>query len=267
MSMSAFASIINEAAKAGEATPPTELASEPPTPSPPIRVVITSCMAYAPFTVPHLVTSLVASGVPSEAIHVVVGESRVACDVVQHVGPHAVAYHYVPYCNIDNNGLMWLTQRDVVPCDDDGWIMYLHDTCLVAPHFWASCRRVIADLAGDANAVRMHMPFSMGIGFYRLAWLRTPEVRAYMAGLRNDDPTKIKDVKSNLYVLEDTLFKYLAANDDTKLKALKNKYALRVLESNPYGTATPRAVEYYATPGVYKLKANWNPNGPFVTDL
>lgn len=233
-----------------------------------ITVVITSCIAYAPFTVPHLVNSLVASGVPPAAIHVVVGESRVTRNVIQHVGPTAaVAYHYVPYCNIDNNGLMWLTQSDVLPLPDDGWVMYLHDTCLVAPHFWASCRRVVDTLAGDADALMMHLPFSMGIGFYRMQLLRTPEVRMYMAGLRNDDPSKIKEVKANLHVLEDTVFKYLAVNNKPKLKALKNEYALKVLENNPYGTATPRAVEYYATPGVYKLKANWNPNGPFVTDL
>ena len=178
-----------------------------------------------------------------------------------------VAYHYVPYCNIDNNGLMWLTQCASLPTQQAGWIVYLHDTCLVAPHFWASCRRVVEDLAGDANAVMMHLPFSMGIGFYRLAWLRTPQVVMYMAGLRNDDPARIKDIKSNLAVLEDTLFKYLAVTDKPKLRALQNEYALEVLEDNPYGTDTPRAAEYYATPGVYKLKANWNPNGPFVTEL
>lgn len=250
----------------------------------PINVVITTCMAYAPFTVPPLVKTMLAAGVPPDAIHVVVGESRVTADAVQHIvsppgvkppalpglpAPLApVQYHYVPYCNIDNNGLMWLTQSETLPLPAEGWIMLLHDTCLVASHFWDMCGRVVADLAGDADAIMMHLPFSMGIGFYRLGWLRTPEVVRYMRSLCNVDPANIAAIKANAGVTEDTLFKYVIINGGKgKLRALKNTRESELMSNNPYGTNTPRLAEYYAVPGVYKLKANWAPQGPFTTNL
>ena len=89
-----------------------------------------------------------------------------------------------------------------------------------------------------------------------------------MRSLCNVDPANIAAIKANAGVTEDTLFKYLVVNRDKgKLRALKNARKSELMPNNPYGTDTPRLAEYYAVPGVYKLKANWIPQGPFTTDL
>ena len=237
-------------------------------------VVITTCRSYAPVAVPPLLRSLRRAGVPDEAVHVVVGE----CQEVGDERVDGVWHHRRRYCNLDNNGLMWLgleAKTDQCTAPEwvapewvapewvaPEWVVYLHDTCLVAPHFWARTLRVVASLPPRAACVRLHRPFSMGMGLYRTAWVQSPRVAAYLRRLVNLDPGKTAALKRNLRVLEDTLFKFA---NPTKCLTLANKYtvAARNLVLADYreaaADAVPRLVEYYATPGVYKLKANYDP--------
>lgn len=222
-------------------------------------VVITSCLAYADSTLPPLLASLDKAGVPKDHIHVVVGE----CDADDDVMQDGIAMHRRTWCNIDNNGLMWVCMEQP-PLQD--WIVYLHDTSYVADSFWESCRAIVDSVEPGTTCIRLHAPFSMGMGFYSLAWVTSQAVQDYMRGLLNYDLAAKPGIKADLCVLEDTLFKF-AERGHGDCMTLPNAYS--VVDSNVqmYGTKTPRLVEYYSTPGVYKVKANWGQSHVMKTVL
>lgn len=217
-------------------------------------VVINSCVGYCPVSVPPLLESLETAGVPREAIHVVVGE----CEQDDDVEEGGVQVHRRRWCNLDNNGLLWLTRDHPKPAP---WVVYLHDTSLVAEQFWSECRAVVSDLSAQqppVSCARLHSPFSMGMGFYSVDWLQSKPVGRCMEALVNLDPHKKEEMKRDLEQLEDTLFKF-ALSGQGRCETLPNGCEVVERSKTMYGTAVPRIVEYYRCPGVYKIKANWGP--------
>jgi hypothetical protein len=215
-------------------------------------VVINTCLGFHRATVPLLLESLDRAGVPKDAIRVVVGE----CEEDRDACENGVWHHYRRWCNIDNNGILWLTQEsgEVAP-----WVVYLHDTSLVEPEtFWSDCQTIVSERFPHADCIRLHHPFSMGMGFYRTEWLRSEPVRRYMEGFMCYDPTKKIDIKQRLDVLEDTLFKFAEAGRG-ECATLDNIYKIVEYGRTMYGTDIPRIVEFYRHPGIYKIKANWDP--------
>lgn len=211
-----------------------------------ISVVINTCHGYMERTLPTLIQSLQDACVPNECIHVVAGE----CITDMNDGN----YHYRRWCNIDNNGLMWLTQER--PDIESNWIVYLHDTTWVASDFWQKCNDVVTNAEPEGvTSVRLYHPFSMGMGFYKLSWLYTDHVGNYMASLLNYDMGMKQAVKCNLEVSEDTLFKF--KHPSNKVKCLPNSYKVMDHHSNPYGTGIRRRLEFWEIPGIYKAKANF----------
>lgn len=215
-------------------------------------VVVNTCLGYHRVTVPPLLESLGKAGVPMEAVRVVVGE----CEEERDACEGGIWHHYRRWCNLDNNGMLWLTQEahNVTP-----WVMYLHDTSLVeAETFWSECQTIVSERFPDADCIRLHHPFSMGMGFYKTEWLRSEPVRRYMEGLVCYDPQKKMELKQNLDVLEDTLFKFAEAGHGGCAN-LGNAYKVVDHGRTMYGTSVPRMVEFYRHPGIYKIKANWDP--------
>lgn len=223
-----------------------------------LAIVVNSCAGYYDKTVPPLLDSLRAADVPMNAVHVVVGDARDTSDATLSNG---VSYHFRKWCNLDNNGMLWLTMEHPDSIHQQfKWVLYLHDTTLVEPaHFWDSANKTVQE-HNQAQCIRIHQPFSMGIGFYRVDWLFSNDVSNYMNSLVNYDASNERKMamKRNLEVLEDTLFKH-AMRGHGHIVTLPNVYNVVERNKRMYGTDMPRIVEFYSIPGIYKIKANWDP--------
>lgn len=225
-----------------------------------LAVVINTCAAYEEVAVPPLLDSLRKAGVPMDLVHVVVGE----CDVEGDEG-EAPSRHRRATVNIDNNALLWLTQEPRA-CEDADVVMILHDTSLVDVDFWTKITKAADALwaMDNMHCMRLYNP-SMGMGLYKVPWLKSPGVVAYMASLRNTDPTKKHDIKHNLAILEDTLFKATWLGNAADMQGMDKV----VIDEHVhmYGTDVPRILEYYPAAGVYKVKANWGQSWTLLTRL
>ena len=229
----------------------------PPVP-PSIAVVVNSCASFFDRTLPPLLDSLDAAGVPKGAVHVVVGD----CARDEDLTYEGVAVHRRRYANIDNNGLLWLAferpdeWRNGLDGAAPDWVFYTHDTALVAPQFWDECRRVAKEARAGSVCVKLHEPFSMSMGFYKTEWLWGDIVRVWartIANFDNSEPAK-QAIKANLAAVEDACFNLAPP---TAIEVLPNAYTVVDRFRTMYGSNVPRIVEYYATPGIYKVKANF----------
>lgn len=223
-----------------------------------IAVVINTCAEFAPRAVPVLVESLRAANVCVQDIHVVVGE----CDAASESFDQGVAWHFRESCNIDNNGLMWLS-LEADSCAAYDWVFYLHDTCLVSAGFWEGCRAIASAAAPHVHCIRLYAPYSMGMGLYRVSWLKSAAVRAVLTKLHNTDASRKVALKTDLGVLEDTVFKAFPRCRAT----LRNVPTRTTACVSLYGTDTPRVLEFYAIPGIFKLKSNWGQSKTMTTTL
>lgn len=223
-----------------------------------IGVLITSCDGFAPSTLPPLLASLAEAGVPPDAVRVVVGDCAEASD---GAWPGGQLVHRRRTAMLDNNGLAWLASDPASAAWAADWVLYLHDTCRVHPRLWTRLRRAVdACAAGAADCARLRAAHSMGMGLYRVAWVRGAAARARLAGMHTEDVAGRPALKQRLEALEDTLFK-LAESGAGSVVVLQEECELEDTRLCAYGTGTRRRVEYYAVPGVYKLKANWGQGG------
>jgi hypothetical protein len=230
-------------------------------------VLVNTCAGYEPVATPPLLASLAAAGVPPECTFVVVGES--AADEQLPPGPHGETRIARRYINIDNNGLLWACERDNRALDAFDWVFYTHDTSYVHAEFWSRARALVRDRLAGSNDLccKLHRTFSMGMGFYRASWLRdSDDLRAYLATLINYDPGRKTAIKNNLNVLEDTLFKY-AQRTCNRCGHLANNQVVQARGVRMYNSDVPRILEYWESPGVYKVKANWGQSRTLFTAL
>lgn len=241
-----------------------------------VWVLVNTCHAYFPATAPALLESLTgAGGVPFGRAIVVVGETApgAPAPACRGVAESGAAVHCVPWANLDNNALIWASgaaRADGAPgaedaaaaLPDDGWLFYLHDTCTVTEGFWAKVVarvQALEALAPRPLAAKMHRPYSMCIGLYAVAGLRRAAVRDDLARRVNLDrsPAARMRIKRDLGTLEDHVFRRLEAEGPGALWVYPNAREVLARGETPYGTATPRICEYYADPGVVKVKANF----------
>lgn len=225
----------------------------PPSPCE-LIVVVNTCKGYMDKTLPKLMASLKDANVPRDQIHVVVGESPRDID-----DGH---FHYRSWYNIDNNGLLWLTQERPDVAGKADWVVYLHDTSYVHKDFWKKCKRIVQRYTNDASVkmIRLHPVYSMTMGFYRLPWLYSDEVRDFKKTIVNYDAGQKLRVKN---MGEDILFNKFKESSQV---SLNNDHSLIKENQKPYGSDTPRVIEFYKEPGIYKAKANWG-QAPFHTNL
>lgn len=212
-------------------------------------IVINSCCQYYAKTVPILLETLKTAGVPDDHIYVVVGES----DTDRSELIDGIKYIFRRYCNIDNNGLLWITQER--PELQSEWIFYMHDTCYVHQEFWTKCCTIVKEVKPDTKCTMLQNNYSMGIGFYNLKWLYTDDVVTFMASKINYDPNNKSKIKWDGDT-EDTLFKY-AKRTNQAWASLHNTCRTVENDKNIYGTCTKRIIEYWEIPGLYKVKANF----------
>ena len=94
-----------------------------------MQIVISSHINYYHLTIPPLLASLSASGVPTKNVTVVVG------GVTGSVGS---PYVNVPYNHFEYNGLRYIAELKNKP----DYICLLHDTVTVQSHFWDTVKNV-----------------------------------------------------------------------------------------------------------------------------
>lgn len=210
-------------------------------------VVINSCFEYRDKALPPLLESLDKANVPKECIHVVLGQ----CASDEDIEINGIKYHNRRWYNIDNNAMLWLTQERAL---DAEWVVYLHDTSTVADYFWQTSLNVIHSCS-HCDCIKLYPYFSMGMGFYKTSYLYRDDVRDYMKLLENYDKERLIEIKNQLQVLEDTLFKY-AHYRNNNISCLPNEYKVVQRDVKMYGSDVPRIVEFYEVPGIYKIKAN-----------
>ena len=219
-----------------------------------LGVVVNSCESYASKTTPLLLESLVAANVPLESVRIVIGDSPEDADVHEN----GVETHRRRYCNLDNNGLLWVVLEPHSHSRVPDWIFYTHDTSVVAPSFWEECMSIVEEAdATQYVCVKLHGPFSMSTGLYRTSWLRSEAVTTWANSIVNFDPSKRQAIKENLGALEDACFK-LAPPE--RCAVLPNTYTVVSTEAYVYDTSVPRIIEFYQYPGIYKIKANHSPS-------
>jgi len=213
-----------------------------------ISIVINTCFEYKDKTLEPLLKTLQDAQVPKDCIHIVVGQ----CQNDEDYEVDGIKYHNRRWYNVDNNAMLWLTQERVLKTK---WVVYLHDTSKVADYFWSSCQDVVSRCQ-DYDGIKLYMDFSMGMGFYQTEYLYREDVVSFMGNLMNYDKAKLLEIKNNLDMMEDTLFKYGMRNN-YKIVSLANQYRVINKDFKMYGTETPRIVEFYEIPGIYKIKANY----------
>lgn len=215
-------------------------------------IIINSCLNFYEKTVPILLETLQKAAVPNDRIFVVIGESE--SDRSEII--NGIHYIFRRYCTIDNNGLLWITQEQADhPELNTKWIFYIHDTCFVHHDFWKRSLDIMNAVDENAHCIMLQNQYSMGIGFYKLEWLYTDDVKLYMSSKINYDPNNKSKIKWDPDT-EDTLFKY-AKRTNKNVYSLEN--CCKVIDNNKniYGTNTQRMIEYWEIPGIYKMKANW----------
>lgn len=237
-----------------------------------IAIIINSCLSFYEKTLPPLLESMAASpNFDPSHVYVVIGDSPEVHDATFTYSNASNANNTITirtffrnWGNIDNNAMIWLTKEDaksiLAPYE---WIFYMHDTCRVHPDFFTNLPTTLAPYAtspqSQTAAVRIHSPFSMSMGYYRLSALHTPHITNFLTDLTNHDlstESRIK-VKNNLGQLEDIVFKKLAPHVAT----IPNRYNVITRDETitTDATAAKRIVEYYNLPGIYKIKANYEP--------
>lgn len=224
-----------------------------------MNIVINSCLDYKDKALPPLLESLQNAGVPKECIHIVLGQ----CDKEQDISIDGIQYHYRRWYNVDNNAMLWLTQEK--PELNGEWIVYLHDTSLVADYFWNSCQNIIAGYY-SFDAIKLYHMFSMGMGFYKTAFLYKDDVSSFMKSLENFDRNRLLDIKNQLSLTEDTIFKYGQKNN-YRIGVLPNEYKVVEHDVKMYGSYIPRIKEFYQSPGIYKIKANYGQSSTLIVGV
>lgn len=209
-----------------------------------VAVLVTSCHAFHEITLPPLVLSLYAKGVPEQDIYVVVGDA-----------PAAVtdgSYRFVTWHNMDNNGLIWaVSPEGRQALSGYEWVLYLHDTTTTT--FDVDTLLDTAPTDAAVNAAQVCPWPSMSMGYYRTSALWHPDVSSFLLDSVNYDPGLRLQVKQHV---EDSVFNRLKSVFGEDAVIVLNPRLIDVGTASKY--ASVRKVEYAVRPGIMKFKANWN---------
>lgn len=210
-----------------------------------VCIVINTCAAYHLHTLPPLLQSLDRARVPRECIHIVVGGAEECVDTADRV-------HFRTYNNIDDNGLIWISESSsTIP---HPWFFYMHDTCKVGPQFWSRLQAalsIVKDIEDVVHSVKLHATYSMSMGLYKTDLFHRDDVQRYFQEKRNYDMS------------EETLMHIKRTCEDSAFRTFGTRHALHHthgMTDNIVDSAFrlhPRREEYYAALDMYKYKRNF----------
>jgi hypothetical protein len=213
-----------------------------------ILLLVNSCAHFYRTSLPVILESLAAAGVPEAHTRAVIGGAASDRDDIFD----GVRVHHRRWQNVDNNGLLWAaTELEASVALQYEWIFYLHDTCVVGPEFYTRIKALAQDIPSGIDAVPIHTP-SMSMGFYRASWLRSESVRDQLRSIESFavDPENVMLVKKRS---EDLLFKFGGGRVGLLVQSREE-----LGRRDVYGTGQLRLVEYYKHIDLYKHKANHN---------
>lgn len=228
-------------------------------------ILINTCDKNIDKTCPMLIRNLVnIGGVPEENIHIVCGEcdfAEICKDDYFIVDNFTIKLHRVPYCNIDNNALLWLANNSENGAEE--WAYYLHDTCEVLDGFYQENCKILNDeleVNPDLLAIIMHKPYSMCIGHYNINAIKNNAEKVKLSTQYVSLDKSIDGLKRTKGNVEDRVFKALEKIGKVKYLwgAGRGGNAEVVNGVDVYSTGKGRRKEIYHGSRVVKFKANHN---------
>lgn len=231
--------------------PGTHVLVPPQTPKLPFDVIVTTCLEYAPKTLPALLDTMKASGVPLVSVHVVVGQcpaGRPEC--IAELEREGAKVTTVPYGAEALTGAVACARGDV---STTPWFLMIQDTCFVGPGFVKLASEVhdrVRD-TDDFDVVKLLDKFSLSIGFYRTTWLASKAADLDRVRIESFDVDSIRRLKM---FVEDVAFDMA----DPARTAVLGRFDDRALVGNfKYpGSDTDRVVEHYPSLDIYKVKSS-----------
>lgn len=223
--------------------------------TPHIYIAVNSHKNFSPKTLPVLIPSLLACGVPRDRIVVFEGGHNKSA-VTQY------QFYLKVQCthnSIDFTALLELADRDDIRSKAEYWFL-IHDTCKVGSSFW----KLICDMGEHHRPEKMALrprP-SMNIGAYRSDYI--VKHREYLQKTRNDsfDRDIVQEFKKWGQIGEDYL---LHKQEDCIAPTYHPELYIGKeggMTINPNddwynSTGIVRRTEYYPNLDLYKSKANW----------
>lgn len=230
---------------------------QPGQPPPRLQLVVTSCAAYAPTTLPALFRTMREAGVPMSAVAVVIAQCPAAeqasvLERVQHVCAGA-RVETVEYAVEALTGVVRVSEGGLV---DSPWFMYIQDCSLVGPDFWSKVCALHDTVAESSlDVVKLLDVFSLSVGMYRTAWVQSVKDKLLPLRLFGADDGAIKKIKETI---EDAAFDLALPERTSCLGRFDNPSERSVVGMFSYpGSATKRLVEHYPSLDYFKLKSWW----------
>lgn len=202
--------------------------------------IISSNTEYEKKTLPRLLTSMIASGIERESIHVFVGRSL----ETKHIKTRQATFHYVEYGAYEHTALIGALECNIRATN----VFLLHDTCEVGLNFPWLVRSGFMYLQ-DAIAVNWGM---CGFGLYRMSYLEK----------RRNDILALKDCDKHAAMVAEG---FLIRTGEPRLAHFPApngvEYQTQGLH-DVYGTGQVRLHEYYPQVDLFKYKANYGQTNP-----
>lgn len=225
------------------------------------RVVVTTCRAYAPVTMPVLLQSLDLAGVPRASVTVVCGQTP--ADAPAPWAAEGVEVACVPYTAEALTGLVAVAGGRVLgSAAATDMFAYLQDTMAVGADFRARLAAVAGSVPSEVHAVRLLDRFSLSVGLYEVGWVRGARQRLEgMAAVTNDDVAAMREIKT---WCEDALFDACPPERCRYLGRFGDPTDRAVLGDFRYAPdAASRTIEHYPSLDLYKFKS-WDGNAERV---
>jgi hypothetical protein len=187
----------------------------------------------------HVLDSLAACPPPLPPVVVIIGAS--SPPGTDRSTTDNCRYIHVPYNAIDFTALIAVAEDPSF--DDDDEILYMHDTCVVTPHFAETSISIPMD---NSQSRRLSVP-SCNMGLYTVGLLREHAERLS----RYRQVQDLQELKAICVRDEDLIFRLDPTNTQY------GRGITRISEPIPYYSETLRRIEEYGDVGLHKIKANW----------
>jgi hypothetical protein len=216
-----------------------------------IKFAIASTRNFEQQTIPLVVESLLATGIPPELIHVF------SSGYWEYEYTKTIHYHYhkLEHNSFEYSPLITIVEREL---ESEYWFL-LHDTCKVGPNF-KSIVYSIPEHKPEKIALKC-VP-SMSIGSYRYDYLISDVVKAKLMSIKNTDYSEESLMKWKFWGVdaEDFILHKTTPESEyysPELPAFYRENFPVVDYHNWYNTNTTRRTEYFKSLDLYKNKSNW----------
>jgi hypothetical protein len=223
-----------------------------------IKFCVPTCKAHSASTLDVIIPSLISSGIDPHDIIAVEGGNEVR----EYINNK----YNIQYIKTNHNSFDYTALIDVVENEIEAdFVFNIHDTCKAGSQFFNLVKTANFNLLKTALYHNNINGASMAMGLINYQYLlRHKEL---IQSFKNEDYSHhgLKQAKYKAVQIEDSIFWGLADTECGEYARGSDSETLRT--ETPYGTETPRIVEYYKPIDLYKYKANWGQTADFIYDL